>query len=112
MEVVRRMYQRAGGTSNDFAALGIPMAAGKSFAPESTCDIWPENLPAFQIFADLSTQWRVGMAGPTGLDYPAVLAVMDLHGTAPEHRRERFDELRVMERAALSVMAEDAKAKS
>lgn len=57
----------------------------------------------------MATQWRTGMAGATGLDYTAVPTVMDLLDIAPEHRRDRFDDLRTMERAALEVMNEKAK---
>ena len=56
----------------------------------------------------MSTQWRIGMSGATGLDYAALPAVMDLMDVAQADRREMFDSLRVMERAALDVMAEEA----
>ena len=52
------------------------------------------------------------MSGPTGLDYAGVLAVMEINGIAPEDRRERLQELRVMERAALDVMSEQANTRS
>jgi hypothetical protein len=51
------------------------------------------------------------MSGPTGLDYTAIAAVMELQDIAPEDRRERFDELRVMEREALDVFSEKSQAK-
>lgn len=90
--------------------MGLPTELANHFT-ENEVDVFEENWPALALFAALSTQWRVGMAGATGLDYPAVLAVMDVQGIAPEDRRERFDEIRVMERAALDVMSEQAKAK-
>jgi hypothetical protein len=62
-----------------------------------------------ELFVALSTQWRIGMSGATGLDYAVLFAVMDLHGIAQTDRRERFDELRTLERAALEVMSEQAK---
>jgi len=75
-------------------------------------ELWPENLAAVDLFMEVSTQWRVGMSGPTGLDYAGVLAVMEINGIAPEDRRERLQELRVMERAALDVMSEQANTRS
>jgi hypothetical protein len=105
------MYDGAGGSSDDLSLLGIPVAAAASFAPQVEVELWPEHGPALELFAALATQWRVGMSGATGLDYSAIAAVMDVHGIAPEDRRERFDELRIMEREALDVMVEKAKAK-
>jgi hypothetical protein len=46
------------------------------------------------------------MAGPIGLDYAAVEAFMRVEGIRGAARRERFAELRVMERAALRAWAE------
>jgi hypothetical protein len=107
------MYEGAGGSQDDLQLLGIPAAVAGSFSAEATAvEVWPENWAALELFSAISTQWRVGMGGATGLDYTALPVVMDMQDTAPEHRRERFDEIRVMERAALDVMAEKAKAKS
>lgn len=41
-------------------------------------EIAPENGDFFNLWNAVSTQWRVGMDGPIGLDYPAVFAVADL----------------------------------
>jgi hypothetical protein len=68
--------------------------------------VWPENAAAFEAFAALQTQWRVGMGGPIGLDYAAVPVVLELQGVAPSERRRVFDDLRVMEAEALKVFSE------
>ncbi|HHY1261524.1 TPA: DUF1799 domain-containing protein [Yersinia enterocolitica] len=34
-------------------------------------EIWPDVWPAFNVIRAMSTQWRTGMSGPTGLDYCA-----------------------------------------
>jgi len=47
------------------------------------------------------------MSGPTGLDYAAVLAVLQLSVPADQHA-ERFEELKIMERAALDSMNKDS----
>ncbi|WP_425286327.1 DUF1799 domain-containing protein [Candidatus Fukatsuia endosymbiont of Tuberolachnus salignus] len=31
--------------------------------------MWPDIWPSFLVMRAMSTQWRTGMAGPTGLDY-------------------------------------------
>lgn len=54
----------------------------------------------------MQTQWRVGMSGPTGLDYQGVSAYLDLRGIGPEQRRELFELLQACERATLDVWAE------
>ncbi len=46
--------------------------------PDPGLELWPECLPAVEVFMACRTQWRVaGMDGMrTGLDYAAVEAVM------------------------------------
>ncbi|MBE0615140.1 MAG: DUF1799 domain-containing protein [Burkholderiales bacterium] len=66
--------------------------------------IWPDNAMAVDVFIAMSTQWRVGYVGATGLDYAALPMVMRMAGVLPGDRREVFDQVRVMEDAALSLM--------
>ncbi|MBP8293131.1 MAG: DUF1799 domain-containing protein [Caldilineaceae bacterium] len=66
--------------------------------------IWPQNLRAFSFFARLDTQWRVGMSGPTGLDYTAVLALIRAQRLPRETADALFDDVQTMERAALQQM--------
>lgn len=46
---------------------------------------------------------------PVGLSYPGVAVVMDGMALKGQRRREAFNGVQVMEREALSVMAEKAK---
>jgi hypothetical protein len=83
------------------------------FEPEDYDDdafeVWPENWPAFQIFTELQTQWRVGLNGRTGLDYCAVFRVLDeTPGLTPQQRRQHYDDIRVMELAALAQLNKPA----
>lgn len=55
-----------------------------------------------QWFARLSTQWRHGMAGPTGLDYASVLALLRAARLPRDRREAIFDDIQIMERAALA----------
>lgn len=52
----------------------------------------------------MSTQWRIGMAGAIGLDYNALPVVMTLTGIPENERPGVFEDLRVMESAALKAM--------
>lgn len=107
MEAARRMYDGGRSEADDFAALGIPARARGSFGGDAAeFGVWPENWPAVELFAAVSTQWRVGMAGATGLDYAAVRAAMEMQGVPPADWPARFGEVRIMERAALEVMRE------
>jgi hypothetical protein len=67
--------------------------------------VWPENWAAFELFARMDTQWRVSMAGPTGLDYTVALALMDLDDVPRGDRPAMLDDLRVMEAAAIQQMS-------
>lgn len=86
-------------------ALGIPPEMRDGIVQSAgVTEIWPENLPAFDLFSSVLTQWRVGMAGPTGLDYAALPAVMDMLGCT--NRRELFADLQVMESEALRCFSD------
>ncbi len=68
--------------------------------------LWPENVQAWACWQGVQTQWRVGMSGPTGLDYQGVSAYLDLQCIDPEPRRELFELLQACERTTLDVWAE------
>jgi hypothetical protein len=71
--------------------------------------LWPENVPAWQLWMQVQTQWRVGgMGGATGLDHTAVWADLDHFGIPKRRRREVFGYLCAMERVVLDVWAEQA----
>lgn len=76
--------------------------------------VWPEHRLAFDVFCAMQTQWRMGGGGmggsvPTGLDYPALQAVMQLLDVPKADRVQVFADVRVMEGAALDAMAEARK---
>ncbi|KAF1043063.1 MAG: hypothetical protein GAK35_02383 [Herbaspirillum frisingense] len=70
------------------------------------CDVYPENMPAVQVFEAMDTQWRTGMGGVYGLDYAALPAVLRMLGIGRNRWKEIFSDLRVMEAAALEVLQE------
>lgn len=70
-------------------------------------EVWPDNHAAFILFNNLSTQWRVGMGGPTGLDYAAVYPLLDRAAKDPQEWDELFSDIQVMEGAALKQIGEN-----
>lgn len=65
--------------------------------------VWPENRQAVIVFLTMRTQWRVGMAGRTGLDYSALPEVWRRTKTPLDDRDECFELLRVLEVAAINA---------
>ena len=70
-------------------------------------EVWPDNHAAFILFNNLSTQWRIGMGGPTGLDYAAVYPLLDRAAKGPQEWDELFSDIQVMEGAALKQIGEN-----
>jgi hypothetical protein len=56
---------------------------------------------AVNTFIAASTQWRTGMAGPTGLDYQAIESTLRMTRVPRSEWPHVFDDLRTMEDAAL-----------
>ena len=89
----------------DAAALAVFGLTPDDFPElDDQVDIWPDNEPAVRLYCAMQSQWRVGFAGPTGLDYAALPAVLSLLQIPPEQHPDTFDCLRVMEAEALAVM--------
>ncbi|MBF4111292.1 DUF1799 domain-containing protein [Enterobacter cloacae] len=65
-------------------------------------DVWPDVWPSFLLFQAVSTQWRTGMGGASGLDYNVLPWVMRLHHV--EDEATALSDIRIMESAALKVM--------
>ena len=63
--------------------------------------IWPDNVPAVNVFIGISTQWRVSAAGPYGLDYNVLYRRLDRLGLAPAEYDSIEEDIRTMEDAAL-----------
>lgn len=101
MDIGRSFYEKPP-DAKQLAAWGLK----PSDYPEQTIDIWPAHVNAYRLFAQVTTQWRVGLNGATGLDYSAVLSVLDrTHAdkTADE-RMDIFRDMQVIERGALTEM--------
>lgn len=100
------MYD-SGPSDEELAAIGIKR---EDVADDSDFEIWPENWLPFQIFSRVSTQWRVGAGGPTGLDYQPVRWVMEGLGiTKAKKQIEVLQSIRILEVSALEQMDKNQK---
>ena len=93
----------------DFAALGASIAAPPpATAGHDDFEVMPDAWPAVTTFLACATCWRwlVTPAGPIrlGLDYPAVDVVVRRRDLADPDGV--FDDIQVMERAALKIFRE------
>lgn len=99
IEAARALYTE-GPSEREAAAIGLTV--------EEACgppvEIWPDNLQAVNVFVAMSTQWRIGMNGPTGLDYGVLPEIWRRTKTPPKDRDAVFNDLRTMEDAALETM--------
>lgn len=83
------------------AVWGLCAEAPDKPAVDPTFHLWPENVQAFAFWRGMQTQWRVGMAGPEGLDYAGVWAL--LANTVPYRQRKHlFADITHMEAGALT----------
>lgn len=64
--------------------------------------LWPEHLPAFGLWCAIQTQWRVGMAGPTGLDWQGVRAHPATRALPRQQRESVLADVACMESAWLA----------
>lgn len=54
----------------------------------------------------MRTQWRIGFAGPTGLDYSVLPTLFQIHDVKKAKRRQVFDDVRAMEIEVLTMFGE------
>lgn len=95
------MYEQAPSAA-ELAAIGMLLTD----LDDTAVEVWPDNWPAIQLFAGLSTQWRAGAAGPIGLDYNVVFHELDRKSLAPDVYDDMLASIRVIESAALEILHE------
>lgn len=68
--------------------------------------VLPENWECVQVFLALTMCWRIDSFNGRymGLDRPAIESTLRLTGIPPERHREIFEDLRIMENAALESL--------
>ena len=69
-------------------------------------EVWPENWPIVMLFCRLGTQWQISMSGAVGLRYEAVYPLLDR--LFADDWQQSFDDLQVLERAALDAMRDES----
>jgi hypothetical protein len=83
--------------------------AAFGFKPEDYGDwveIWPENWDSVTLFRRMTTQWRMSMGGPTGLDYNVLFRLLDNERLSGDDWDLMLADVSVMEAAALEAMAQ------
>lgn len=75
---------------------------------EEVFGVWPCCWQSFRVFEAMSTQWRVGFGGATGLDYAALPITARLLRI---QANKVFDDVRVMEAAALKQIGQAGQSK-
>lgn len=83
------------------------LAALASRNNEQAVEVWPENWKAFSLFCDLQTQWNVGFGGATGIRYESAYRLIDRLAADDDEWQALFEDLQVLERAALKQMSEN-----
>ena len=96
-------------------SLNVPVEELRKFYGEDrdegeAFNLLPDNLPPFEAFLRLLSQWRhvapaMGGMIRTGLDYAAVEAYMRMERVPLKDRAALFADLQTMERAALKEWA-------
>lgn len=94
----------------DEALAAVGLVATAPVERDEVFALWPENVPTFNFWQAVQTQWSAAGTGyPTGLDYAGVAACMDLHGIRKAARAELFVGLQVMEQATLTAWSKQKK---
>jgi hypothetical protein len=106
----RRTAQARDEYSDALEALGVADTQAGEFvggtAQAQDAEIWPDQEVPLRLFCSLLTQWRMGAAGPVGLDYGVLPTVERRLGITPEQADAAFSDLQVMEDEALAWISE------
>ena len=82
--------------------------AAFGFSPSDYSDevveVWPENIRAVNLFSSICTQWLVSANGAYGIDYNVMFYLIDRMRLNDEEHAILFDDMRVIEAEALSIM--------
>jgi len=72
--------------------------------PHEDVEIWPENIPAYDLFAYMRTQWRGAGMGVIGLDYTPLHHKMDRMQLTRDEYEDLEESIQVMEASAIGAM--------
>lgn len=82
-------------------------AARRSFGGDEfeDCEVWEDNWESAMLFLAVSTQWIVSPMGQyVGINYTALESTMRMAGIKKKKRASLFDDVGIMESAALEVL--------
>lgn len=72
---------------------------------EPTVEVWDENWDVLALYNTYHSQWRVGMAGPVGLDLNVFHHALDRKGVTGAEYDQFIDDLNVIESAVLDKLS-------
>ena len=101
------MAQALYATEPNFKELSAFGFTEQDFAPPPVA-IWPDNQAAVELFVSISTQWRTGPSGMTGLDYNVLFARLDRRPLNPEQHEQLFQDVRILEIEALAAVHQNS----
>ncbi|HEY1138773.1 MAG TPA: DUF1799 domain-containing protein [Lysobacter sp.] len=99
--VVRGLYTKPPSEA-ELAAFGLT----RDDLDDADVEILPDNLKAVNAFVAMTTQWRVGASGVTGLDYTSLPLVFRMQRVPFAEQPDTFESIRVMEAEALIIFGE------
>ena len=90
--------------TNELEAFGF---TAEDFAQPPVA-IWPDNQAAVELFISISTQWRTGPSGMTGLDYNVLFVRLDRMQLNPEQHEQLFQDVSRIEIEALAAVHQNS----
>lgn len=95
---------------DDAAKFGITLPAAwvKKAKREQDRDfmVFPDAWDSLAWFERFNTQWNNSFGGVTGLNYPAVLAVLAVYYPERSQQQAVFEDIQALERGALQAFAD------
>lgn len=86
----------------------IEAVCGQQAVEDEVCWVHDDNWDSVVFFFGLGTQWTMaGMGGYCGLSYAGVEACLRMSGLKRRRRARLFEDVRIMEHAALPVLNRD-----
>jgi hypothetical protein len=90
------MYKREP-TAQELASVGLEPEDYE----EELIEIWPENIPVYDLWGIVGDQWRMGFNGPVALDLIPVFHELDRMGLDGEAYDAMLDGIKAMAGAAM-----------
>lgn len=89
--------------AKECGALGLSV----SDFPPPQVDLWPDNWEPLQFYRRNATQWRVGAAGPVGLDYNVFMHELDRRRLPDDEYEDMMGCIRVIESTVLDLQSRE-----